>query len=102
MRPSCSRGVMDSYHGLIAQIYLQECQNNGAFPVTNTHGEEMSLLRLQLGVPVKVIHPAFMQVIGRKQPPVLMQVIDTWLEGFVGWPHMHIGRKSVRLAQIAA
>ena len=33
-------------------------------------------LRLQLGIPVEIVHPALVQVVGREGPPVVVQVVD--------------------------
>src|SRR5471032_2971755 len=37
-------------------------------------------LRLQLGIPIKIVEPALMQVIGRECPPVAVQVLHRGLE----------------------
>ena len=31
-------------------------------------------LRFELGIPVEIVEPAFMQIIGRKKPPISMQI----------------------------
>lgn len=59
-------------------------------------------LRLQLAVPVEIVHPAFMQVVGRKQPAILVQVVDGGLEGFARRPHIGLLGQHIAFGQIAA
>jgi len=59
-------------------------------------------LRLQLAVPVEIVHPAFVQVVGRKQPAILVQVVDGGLEGLARRPHIGLLGQHIAFGQIAA
>ena len=52
--------------------------------------------RLQFAVPVEVIHPARVQVVGREQAPVLVQVVDGRLVGLAGGEHARLRPASCR------
>ena len=59
----------------------------GGFRGENTKGQENpnrpERLLLELGVPVEIVHPAFVQIVGREQPAVLVQVVHGRLVGLV-------------------
>src|SRR5947209_11107225 len=59
-------------------------------------------LRLEDGIPVEIIHPAFVQIIRRKQPPVLMQIVHGRLVRHARRPHMRLARPAIALPKIAA
>lgn len=61
----------------------------------------MSLLRLQFGVPVEIIQPALVEIVWREEATVMMQVADARREWLLGWPHLHLRRHAVALAQVA-
>src|SRR5712671_3642869 len=46
-----------------------------------------SPLRLQHAIPVEVVEPAVVQVVGREQPAVAMQVVHRGLERHLGREH---------------
>src|SRR5689334_4804295 len=56
---------------------------------------------LELGVPVKIIEPAFVQIIWREQPAVTVQVMHRRLERHLRRPHLRFVRRKVALAQVA-
>jgi hypothetical protein len=46
--------------------------------------------RLQDGIPIEIIHPAFVQIIGRKPAAVLVQIVDGRLIGHPRRPHARL------------
>src|SRR4029079_6200607 len=56
---------------------------------------------LELGVPVEIIEPAFVQIIWREEPTVAVQVVHRRLERHLRWPHPRFVRREVAFAQIA-
>src|SRR5450830_1592149 len=58
-------------------------------------------LRLQLGIPIEIVEPAFVQIVGRKQPAVAVQVMHRGLEWHLRWPHLGFAWRQAALAQIA-
>src|SRR6516165_1843898 len=56
---------------------------------------------LELGVPVEIVHPALMQIVRRKLPSVLMQIMDRWLVGPLTGPHARLRGQPIALEQIA-
>src|SRR5262245_5980371 len=58
-------------------------------------------LRLELGVPVEIVEPALVQVVGRKQPPIAMQLEHRGPIGHLPRLHAGVVGKMPTLAQIA-
>src|ERR1044071_5093167 len=56
---------------------------------------------LELGVPVKIIEPAFVQVIRGEEPAVAMQVVHRWLERHLRRPHLRFVRCEIALTKVA-
>lgn len=56
---------------------------------------------LQLGIPVKIVHPAFVQVVGREQPPVIVQVLNRRLERLLRREHARLLGKLAAFSKIA-
>jgi len=69
----------------------------GAF----TAGAQGACLRLQLAVPVEIVQPAFMQVVRRELPAVIVQVLHRRLEGFLEGDHAGLFGQPRALFQIA-
>lgn len=61
----------------------------------------LRVLGLQLTVPIKIVHPAFMKIVRREQPSVGVQLIDGWLDRMLARPHLRILRQLPPFAQIA-
>src|SRR5262245_27355850 len=59
-------------------------------------------LWLELGIPIQVVEPALVQVVGRKQPSVAMQVLHARLERHLRRPHTGFARRHAALLEIAA
>src|ERR1700732_1460836 len=57
--------------------------------------------RRQDGIPIEIIHPAFVQIIRRKPAAVLVQIVDCWLIGHPRRPHARLAGAQIALAQIA-
>src|SRR6185437_3463623 len=62
--------------------------------------EPRSGLRLEFGVPIKIIEPAVVQIVRREQAPVLVQVMHRRLIRHLRGPHPRLGRRQVALAQV--
>src|SRR5579875_3798103 len=58
-------------------------------------------LGFEFGIPIEVIEPALVQVIWRKQPPVLVQMMHRGLERHLRGPHLRLLGRLVAFAQIA-
>src|SRR6476469_1699455 len=58
-------------------------------------------LRFQLDIPVEIVTPALVQVVGRKCPAVLLQLPGRWANGLAVRVHVSFAGRSAALAQIA-
>src|SRR5829696_7778474 len=58
-------------------------------------------LRLELGVPVQIVHPALVQVVRREQAAVAVEVGEARGEGRLARPHLDLAREAVALPEIA-
>src|SRR5579863_8000567 len=67
-----------------------------------TAGRAKEKLGLEHRVPVEIVHPAFVQIVRRKQPAVVVKIVHRRLKGLSRGVHMHFGRQTVAFAQIAA
>src|SRR5262249_15246176 len=57
--------------------------------------------RIELGIPIEIVEPALMQIVGREQPAVPMQLVHRGLERHLRRPHLGLRHGQVALAQIA-
>src|SRR5690606_20788152 len=64
-------------------------------------GHAYSRLRLQFDVPVKIIHPALVQMVGRKQPTVVVQVVHGGLHRLLARPHLRVPWHQPALPEVA-
>src|SRR6185437_3490079 len=59
---------------------------------TNDSGQNgpagVAASRLQLGIPIKIVEPAFVQIIRRKRSPIAVQVLHCGLERHLRGPHL--------------
>src|SRR5271155_4747760 len=58
-------------------------------------------LLLQFAVPIEIVHPALVQIVGREQAAVLVQVVYGRLVGLGRWPHARDRRQHVGFLQVA-
>lgn len=58
-------------------------------------------LWIKLGIPVEIIHPAFVKIVRRKQPPVLVELIHARHDWPLEWKHLGFFGQGTALAQIA-
>src|SRR6185312_6037193 len=58
-------------------------------------------LRIEFGVPIKIIQPAIVQIVRRKQSPVPMQLMHRRSERVLPRKHPRLLRRQIALAQIA-
>src|SRR6478736_5991864 len=58
-------------------------------------------LRLEFSIPVEIVEPALVQIVGREEASVAVQVMHRRLERHLRWPHPSFVRREVALAQIA-
>src|SRR6187549_2396903 len=58
-------------------------------------------LRIQLGVPIKIVQPAVVQIVRREQPAVAVQLVHGRRERRLPRKHPRLLRRQVALAQVA-
>src|SRR5215211_592011 len=58
-------------------------------------------LRIELGIPIKIIHPAIVQIVWRKQPAVAVQLMHRRREWRLARKHPRLLRRQIALAQVA-
>lgn len=56
---------------------------------------------IQWRIPIEIIKPTLVQIVGRKVSPVLMQIRYSWLKWRSCRKHMHIRRQAISFAKIA-
>jgi len=61
----------------------------------------VAALRLQLGVPIQIVEPAFVEVVRREEPTIPVQVVHRRLERHLCRPHLGLVGREIALAQIA-
>src|SRR5580704_8771167 len=91
--------------GSSSKVRLSDEDQRGIARLCSAGGEKASLRRksrLQDGIPIEIIHPAFVQIIGRKPAAVLVQIVDGWLIRHPRRPHAGLAGAEIALAQIAA
>jgi len=62
----------------------------------------MRLTRIQFGIPVKIIAPTFVQIIGREGAPDILQLERTRTEWTLAGEHPDLVGHAIALDQIAA
>ena len=73
----------------------------GSAKIDNLHGWPTApLLRLKLDIPVEIIHPAFMQMVGREQAAVVVQVVHRRLVGLLQRPHLGLRRHHAAFPEV--
>jgi len=73
----------------------------GWHPYDGRIKDESFRLRIELGVPVQVVEPAVVQIVGREQPAVAMQLMHGRRKRLLPWEHPCLLRRQIALAQIA-
>jgi hypothetical protein len=62
----------------------------------------LALLGFEHRIPIQIIEPAFVQIIGRKAAAILVEIAYAWLIRHACRPHAGLGGQPVAFAEIAA
>src|SRR5580693_5037242 len=75
------------------------CQSNH----NSSRSRRFAIRRLwiELGVPVEIVEPAIVQIIGREEPSVAVQVLHRRLKRPLRRPHLRLVGRQIALPQIA-
>src|SRR4051812_19038621 len=74
--------------GLSRVHFFQSCFHMG-------HWQKGGRLRIELGVPIKIIQPAIVQIVWRKQPPVAVQLMHRRRERVLARKHPRLLRRQI-------
>src|SRR5689334_5972329 len=86
---------------LLVVLARRSAASSATSPSRAVVSQDARALRIELGVPIKIIQPAIMQIVRRKQPPVAVQLVHRRRERMLSRKRPGLLRRQIALAQIA-